>query len=158
MSTLTEDQLKEAFVIFGDNAGSPTEALATIDSSTISTDKVGIMMRSLGQNPTQAEVAELVKEMGDTMDFSDFSSLMAKRGAGVNSEAELVESFRVFDKDGNGFVSTAEVKMIMCNVGENLQEDEIDDMVREIDPDGEGQVNYVNLVKIMLDTEYLKGS
>ena len=108
-------------------------------------------MRSLGTNPTNAEVQDIAKEMGDEVNFPDFCNLMAKwTPLGADSEAMLVDAFRVFDKDGSGFISTAETRQIMCNVGENLQEDEIDEMIREIDPDGEGMVNYTNFVKIML--------
>ena len=142
---LTEDQLKEAFVVFGDNPGSTQ----FIEGSTIPTAKLGTIMRSLGTNPTEAEVQDLIKDSGETIDFPDFCSMMAKKG--VNTEEELVDAFRVFDKEGDGHISTAEARQIMCNVGEHLPEDELDEMIREIDPDGEGRVDYVKFTKIMLE-------
>ena len=51
-------------------------------------------------------------------------------------------SFLVFDKDGNGFISAAELRHVMANLGENLTEEEVDEMVREADIDGDGQINY----------------
>ena len=49
---------------------------------------------------------------------------------------------RVFDKEGNGFISAAEMRHIMMNLGEKLTEDEVEEMVHEGDIDGDGQINY----------------
>ena len=49
---------------------------------------------------------------------------------------------RVFDKDGNGFISAAELRHVMTNLGEKLTDEEVDEMIREADIDGDGQVNY----------------
>ena len=47
---------------------------------------------------------------------------------------------RVFDKDGNGFISAAELRHVMTNLGEKLTDEEVDEMIREADIDGDGQV------------------
>lgn len=49
---------------------------------------------------------------------------------------------KVFDKDGNGFISAAELRHVMTNLGEKLTDEEVDEMIREADIDGDGQVNY----------------
>lgn len=49
---------------------------------------------------------------------------------------------QVFDKDGNGFISAAELRHVMTNLGEKLTDEEVDEMIREADIDGDGQVNY----------------
>ena len=58
------------------------------------------------------------------------------------SEEEIREAFSVFDKDGNGFISAAELRHVMTNLGEKLTDEEVDEMIREADIDGDGQVNY----------------
>ena len=60
----------------------------------------------------------------------------------TDSEEEIKEAFRVFDKDGNGFISAAELRHVMTNLGEKLTDEEVDEMIREADIDGDGQVNY----------------
>jgi len=61
---------------------------------------------------------------------------------GREGEEEIREAFRVFDKDGNGFISAAELRHVMTNLGEKLTDEEVDEMIREADIDGDGQVNY----------------
>uniref|UniRef100_A0ABM0GNV3 Calmodulin-like n=1 Tax=Saccoglossus kowalevskii TaxID=10224 RepID=A0ABM0GNV3_SACKO len=84
-----------------------------------------------------------------TIDFPEFLQMMSKRNEGGDSEEELREAFRVFDKDGNGFISAAELRHVMTNLGEKLTDEEVDEMIREADTDGDGQVNYEEFVKMM---------
>ena len=49
---------------------------------------------------------------------------------------------KVFDLDGNGFISAAELRHVMTNLGEKLTDEEVDEMIREADVDGDGQINY----------------
>ena len=68
----------------------------------------------------------------------------------TDSEEEILEAFKVFDKDGNGFISAAELRHIMTNLGEKLSDEEVDEMIREADIDGDGQINYEEFVKMMM--------
>ena len=103
-------------------------------------------MRSLGQNPTEAELQDMINEVdidgNGTIDFPEFLTMMARKTKGGDSDEEIKEAFRVFDKDGNGFISSEELRQVMVNLGENLTKEEIDEMIREADIDGDGQVNY----------------
>merc|ERR1712151_427786 len=65
-------------------------------------------------------------------------------------EEELIEAFKVFDRDGNGFISAAELRHVMTNLGEKLTDEEVDEMTREADVDGDGQINYEEFVKMMM--------
>lgn len=50
--------------------------------------------------------------------------------------------FRVFDKNNDGLISSTELRHVMTNLGERLSEEEVDDMIKEADSDGDGMVNY----------------
>ncbi|CAK8679749.1 unnamed protein product [Clavelina lepadiformis] len=143
---LSEEQIaefKEAFSLF-DRDG----------DGTITTKELGTVMRSLGQNPTEAELHDMINEVdadGDgTIDFPEFLTMMARKMKDTDSEEEIKEAFRVFDKDGNGFISAAELRHVMTNLGEKLTDEEVDEMIREADVDGDGQVNYEEFVRMMM--------
>lgn len=48
----------------------------------------------------------------------------------------------LYVQDGNGYISAAELRHVMTNLGEKLTDEEVDEMIREADIDGDGQVNY----------------
>ena len=112
-------------------------------------------MRSLGQNPTESELQDMINEVdadgNGTIDFPEFLTMMARKMKDTDSEEEIKEAFKVFDKDGNGFISSAELRHVMTNLGEKLTDEEVDEMIREADVDGDGQINYEEFVKMMVD-------
>ena len=68
--------------------------------------------------------------------------MMAGKMKDYEGEMEIKEVFRVFDKDGNGFIIAAELRLVMSNLGEKRTDEEVDEMIRKADIDGDGQVNY----------------
>jgi calmodulin len=66
-----------------------------------------------------------------------------------NAEEEMREAFQIFDSDGNGTISAEELRQIMKNLGENLTDEEINDMVNEADLDGDGEIDYMEFVRMM---------
>lgn len=55
---------------------------------------------------------------------------------------DSVSSPLLVGQDGNGFISAAELRHVMTNLGEKLTDEEVDEMIQEADTDGDGQVNY----------------
>ena len=87
-------------------------------------------------------INEVGYEGNGTIDFLEFLSLMARKMMDTDSEEELIELLKVFDRDGNGFISAVELRHVMTNLGEGLTDEEVDEMIREADVDGDGQINY----------------
>jgi calmodulin len=67
----------------------------------------------------------------------------------TDSEKEILEAFKAFDKDDSGTISAAELRDIMSSNGEKFTEEEAEEIFREADTDGDGQVNYEEFVKMM---------
>ena len=143
---LTEEQVgefKEAFELF-DKDG----------DGTITTKELGIVLRSLGQNPTEAELLDMINEVdadgnGD-VDFQEFMALMCGKMKDTENEEELIEAFKVIDRDGNGLISASELRHVMNNLGEQMTDADVDEMVRDADIDGDGHINYEEFVRMMV--------
>ena len=140
---LTQEQIelyKEAFTLVDQDG-----------DGIILTAEVGRVARMLCLNPTQAELSEMLSEIdGDTVEFPEVLELLKRKKKEGDPEDEFKEAFRVFDKDGNGFISAAELRHVMTNLGEKLTDEEVDEMIREADIDGDGQINYEEFVKMMM--------
>lgn len=54
---------------------------------------------------------------------------------------ETRAAFNVFDKDGSGTISADELRQVMKSLGENLTDEEIDEMIREADKDRNGTID-----------------
>ena len=68
--------------------------------------------------------------------------MMSRKRKESESEAELCEAFRIFDKEGTGHLSTDALRSIMSNLGERLTDEEVEDMIKDADMEGYGQINY----------------
>eukprot|EP01054_Gregarina_sp_Poly1_P010855 Gregarina_sp_Poly_1__10854@NODE_842_length_6017_cov_94_978151_g609_i0_p4_GENE_NODE_842_length_6017_cov_94_978151_g609_i0NODE_842_length_6017_cov_94_978151_g609_i0_p4_ORF_typecomplete_len156_score43_77EFhand_7/PF13499_6/1_1e22EFhand_7/PF13499_6/8_9e12EFhand_6/PF13405_6/2_2e11EFhand_6/PF13405_6/0_0015EFhand_6/PF13405_6/3_4e10EFhand_1/PF00036_32/5_6e09EFhand_1/PF00036_32/1_6e08EFhand_1/PF00036_32/1_8e08EFhand_1/PF00036_32/1_2e03EFhand_8/PF13833_6/6_8e05EFhand_8/PF13833_6/1e15EFhand_8/PF13833_6/0_00 len=124
---LSEEQIsdfKEAFNLF-DKDG----------DGMITAEELGIVMKNLGQNPTDSELQDMLNEVdadgNGTIDFPEFLSVMAKTVKESDHAEELLAAFKVFDRDGDGFISGAELREVMGALGERLEDDELEEMLRE---------------------------
>ncbi|XP_060523392.1 calmodulin-A-like isoform X2 [Cylas formicarius] len=142
---LSEDQVaefKEAFMLFDKD-----------EDGTITMAELGVVMRSLGQRPTETELRDMVNEVDQdgngTIEFNEFLQMMSRKMKEADGEEELKEAFRVFDKNNDGLISNIELRHVMTSLGERLSEEEVEDMIKEADLDGDGQVNYEEFVTIL---------
>lgn len=120
----------------------------------ISTHKLGVMLRSLGHNPTELEIQEMIDEVDHdrtgTVEFEDFLEVvMSKDLDEEDHELALKEAFKMFDRDGNGYIDADELRLCMMNLGEKLTLEEVEEMIREVDVDYDGRMNYEEFVKLM---------
>ena len=99
-------------------------------------------MRSLGQNPTENELKELVEEVdanrNGTIEFDEFLELMAEKMKNFDTDEELMEVFRSMDKNGSGTLTKDELKTVLKALGEKMSNHEIDDMMKHLDPNNKG--------------------
>lgn len=139
VSKLTDQQIaevREAFELFDKD-----------HSGYINSKELGMVMRSLGQNPTEQELMDMINEVDEdgsgTVDFPEFLNMMAKKIQNTDSvEDEIKEAFRVFDKDGHGHISADEFRFVMRNIGSQMTEEEIEEMITEADHDHDGLISY----------------
>ncbi|XP_035680773.1 calmodulin-A-like isoform X2 [Branchiostoma floridae] len=142
---LSEEQIAELMQVFSlfDKDG----------SGCITTKELEDVIRTLGRDLTFPEIQDMISEMdadgSGCIDFPEFLMVMARKQREQDNEKEIREAFRVFDKDGNGFITASELRVVMANLGEKLSDEEVDEMIDEADIDGDGHINYMEFYHMM---------
>jgi serine/threonine-protein phosphatase 2B regulatory subunit len=72
----------------------------------------------------------------------DRSSDAPRDPAGKFTDEEIYEAFVAFDLDKNNFIGAAEIRHVLINIGETVTDEEVDEMIRMVDKDGDGQVAF----------------
>eukprot|EP01130_Rhizamoeba_saxonica_P012527 TRINITY_DN5284_c0_g1_i1.p1 TRINITY_DN5284_c0_g1~~TRINITY_DN5284_c0_g1_i1.p1 ORF type:complete len:156 (-),score=44.72 TRINITY_DN5284_c0_g1_i1:57-503(-) len=109
-----------------------------------------ILMRSLGLNPSQAEITKMKNTLDDTFDFEQYLVFHEEQLEKVFTEDDIRKAFMVFDSDNSGLISAQELKHILTTMGETLTEEQVDDMYKEVDIKQDSQIKYEDFMKILL--------
>ncbi|KAG0570886.1 hypothetical protein KC19_6G195000 [Ceratodon purpureus] len=151
--TLCKEQLAELREIFTrfdrDQDGSITEL------------ELGLMLRSLGLKPEGHQLDSLLQradtDCNGMIEFPEFVALVGPEF--VKTEAfndkELLTVFRAFDRDGNGFITAAELAHSMAKLGQALSVKELWTMIREADSDGDGRISFPEFAAAMMSASKL---
>lgn len=133
------------------------EAFALFDtdgSGTIDKDELRALFQSLGKHPTEEQLDAMIAKAdvdGDGfISFGEFCRMMSKRDKFVTFETELKDAFNVFDKDGDGHIDAGELLQTMSELGEQIDAEEINLMIKEADLDGDGLMDFNEFVRIMM--------
>merc|ERR1719219_2636553 len=104
----------------------------------------------IGVSVQKAILEESVIEMGFDMesaklDFLSFCHISAKFMTEEDEEGlrdELKEAFRIYDRDGQGFITTDVLKEILREIDSELTEEDLDNIIEEVDEDGSGTLDF----------------
>jgi len=137
------DEMQEAFNFFDRD-----------QSGTISAKEIANVMRSLGQNPTESEISDIVHEMdadgNGEIDFDEFVTMMSTRMKSTDEMTdELHTAFNLFDLDGNGRISVDELRTVMANLGEKLSNEEAQAIFDLWDLNKDGVIDYMEFTIAM---------
>ena len=145
---LTEEQkqeIKEAFDLFD-----------TDGSNSIDQKELKVAMRALGFEPKREEIKKLITEVdkdgSGVIDFPEFLDMMTAKMAERDPREEMLKAFRLFDDDETGKISFKNLKRVAKELGENMTDDEIAEMIEEADRDGDGEIGEEEFMRIMRKT------
>ncbi|MBZ3880934.1 Calcium-binding protein 4 [Sciurus carolinensis] len=122
--------------------------------------ELGACMRTLGYMPTEMELIEVSQHvkmrMGGCVDFEEFVELIGPKlreeTAQMLGVRELRIAFQEFDRDGDGRITVAELQQAApALLGEPLEGSELDEMLRDMDLNGDGTIDFDEFV-MMLST------
>lgn len=129
-------EYKEVFMLFDKD-----------EDGVLSFNELNIVMKSLGQRPKEKRLLSMVREVSedqlyDTIEFNEFLQMMSKQQKEDVTIDSLLDAFRIFDKDEDGFITVDELTRIMTSLGERMTSKELNEMIKEADSDGDGLINY----------------
>eukprot|EP00656_Telonema_subtile_P056068 TRINITY_DN8872_c0_g1_i2.p2 TRINITY_DN8872_c0_g1~~TRINITY_DN8872_c0_g1_i2.p2 ORF type:complete len:155 (+),score=36.07 TRINITY_DN8872_c0_g1_i2:145-609(+) len=141
--TLDIAEAREAFSLY-DRTG----------RGTITSDCVAVVVRSLGANPLDGEVNELVAEVDQQgtglVTFPEFLTIMQQfvttQNRPEDAAEEIIRAFEVFDPDETGFVTVKELRHIFNNLGEVLEPHVVESLVKTPPVDWQGRIEYHDFV------------
>jgi len=121
----------------------------------ISPQELNDALEALGQHVTREELLQMVHEAdaddNGVIDLTDFTALYASRVNNADeNEDDLVETFKFYDLNNTGYITTSNLLYAMEKLGCQLTPEEADEMIREADLDGDGRLDYRDFRRIMM--------
>lgn len=148
-NTLNEQELEKLWETF--------KVFDADGSGAISPEELKAIMQSLGQNPSDSQLQEMIQEVdldfSGTIDFEEFKALMIAQSG--DRESRLKTAFNVFDEDRSGLISANELRDVMNKFG--LTNEELDQLIKEVDEDGDGTIDFEEFCKLMPEESEASG-
>ncbi|KAJ1392317.1 EF-Hand 1, calcium-binding site [Sesbania bispinosa] len=117
--------------------------------------ELAALLRSLGLKPSGDQVQVLLANMDSngngTVEFDELvRTILPDMNAQVLlNQEQLLSVFKSFDRDGNGYISAAELAGAMAKMGQPLTYRELREMIKEADTDGDGVISFNEFATIM---------
>lgn len=136
------EELREVFTLFD-----------VSQTNSIDAREFKAALRALGFDVKKEHIVAIMSEAGkditETINFDEFCNMMVGRMPDKSAKEEVHKLFRLFDEDSTGKISFRNLKKIAAEVGENLTDDEIQEMIDEADRDGDGAVSFDEFYRVM---------
>ena len=144
--SLSENKLIECKEIF--------DYFDTDKDGEITLEELGELLRALGENPTEKELQKMMDQIDDDksgrINFKEFLELYSRKVEDPDTEEDLIEGFKLFDKDKNGKISPNELKSLLIDLLPNLSGEEAEEIVRDADTNNDGDIDFKEFVKFIL--------
>ncbi|XP_019189744.1 PREDICTED: probable calcium-binding protein CML15 [Ipomoea nil] len=117
--------------------------------------ELAALLRSLGLKPSGDQIHALLANMdangNGTVEFEELvgAILPDMDDQILVNQHQFLEVFRSFDRDGNGYITPAELAGSMAKIGQPLSYRELTEMIREADTDGDGVIDFTEFAAIM---------
>jgi len=146
ITTQDVDCLREAFALFDNQR---KEVITAIE--------LGKILKKHGFHPSEKELTMMIRNVGKNagdggIDFEEFIVLMVAHGSDIDED--IAQSFKVFDRDGDGLITEDELHITMQKLGEPMNEDEVKAMIAEADLDGDGKIDFKEF-QILMESKAL---
>lgn len=140
-----EKEIKEMFELFDKNK-----------DKSISVDEMGKALRAMGFNMTHKQIKTAIKQIdankNGKVEFGEFRNFMLRQykeqDGDEDQQKQIRQAFKVFDRDGNGYIDKKELRRALKSLGEPLSESELSMMMSDADINGDGKIDYEEFVRM----------
>lgn len=123
--------------------------------------ELGSLLRSLGLKPSPDQLEALIQKAdrnsNGLVEFSEFVALVEPDLIPAKcpyTEDQLKKIFHMFDRDGSGYITAAELAHSMAKLGHALTAEELTGMIKEADTDGDGCINFQEFVQAITSSAF----
>ncbi|KAJ3115662.1 Myosin regulatory light chain 12B [Phlyctochytrium bullatum] len=107
------------------------------------------MLASLGQNPTDEYIDDMISEAPGSINFTMFLTLMGEKLSGTDPEHEILQAFECFDEAKTGFINADVLREYMTTMGDRFTDEEVDIMFKGAPLDRNNNFNYKDFVRVI---------
>lgn len=93
-------------------------------------------------------MADVAPECPSELSFEEFVKVMTIKMTDEDGRNEILRAFRLFDDDKTGKISFKNLKRVAVELGEDLSDEELLDMINQVDEDGDGQISLEEFIKL----------
>ena len=149
---LSEEQIDEITEIF--------ETFDKDKDALLSFFELSQMLRWLNFNPTQAEVDGYAEKYDGAksglIGLRNIKEICNKKVMQPDTIEELVEAMKILDTTKDGTISMPELRWAMTKLGDKLEDQVVDDMIKEIDPENKGFVDILQFAETTFNIKEVK--
>jgi len=117
----------------------------------ISASEFKHLMKSFGKAVSDDEIDKIMQSFdadgNGVVCFEEFLALMGSQD--LSEEIELKIAFNMIDTDGSGTISCAEVRALLAKTNQMLTEGEMDDLLKDVDLNFDGELSFSEFVDLM---------
>lgn len=139
-----KEELKEAFDLFD------TEQTGEIDAR-----ELRVVMRALGFEPSKEEIRSILNDISPekgTISYQEYLEIMSVKIRERDPVEEMKKAFRLFLDDDSDKIGLRHLKKVAKDLGENITDEELQEMIDEADRDGDGLISESDFIRIMSKT------
>ena len=131
------------------------DAFSTFEENGIFPDELKSAMQTLGFDANNPEVQKILDKLATKkgpLKFDEFMDVMIEKNIDKNPEEEIKKAFKVLCEDGTDKITLKSLTKICADLGEKINEDELQEMINEADKDQDEEVGEEDFIRIMQKT------
>merc|ERR1711939_865629 len=115
----------------------------------ISKEDLAGMFSSMGKDPPETYLEDMIKEAPGDINFTTFLTLFGEKLHGTDPEDVIKNAFKCFDPDATGGIPGEELKRLLMAMGERFTKEEVEEMFNEQECDDAGNFDYLEFTRLI---------